>query len=152
MSEHEPVEFEVYRRWEEETSFNEVLAQQLQKAPYLIASVVIHGVLIMVFMGIMLLQTEETDTPTLVMQPAPPPPEVEEEEPPPPEEVVEEIIEEPVIQESELEEVVEQESLEETGDPDFTSDAAFDADAWNNAVGLGGGAGGKYGGRGGRGS
>ena len=86
MSEHEPVEFEVYRRWEEETSFNDVLAEQLQKAPYLIASVVLHGIIFLIITGIMLLQTEETETPTLVMQPAPPPPEVEEEEPPPPEE------------------------------------------------------------------
>ena len=151
MSEHEQFEFDSHRRWDEETSFNEVLAEQLQKAPYLIASMVLHGIIFLVVTGIMLLTSEESTTPVLVMEPAPPPPEVEEEEPPPPEEVVEEIVEEPIIQESELEETVEQESLEETGDPDFTSDAAFDADAWNNAVGLGGGAGGKYGGRGGRG-
>lgn len=56
-----------------------------------------------------------------------------------------------MVVESELEEVVEQETLEETGDPDFNSDAPFDSDAWNADVGLGGGAGGKMGGRGGRG-
>jgi Ca-activated chloride channel homolog len=42
--------------------------------------------------------------------------------------------------------------LEAAGDPDFTSDAAFDSDAWNNAVGVGDDASkGKYGARGGRG-
>lgn len=39
--------------------------------------------------------------------------------------------------------------LEESGDPDFSTDAAFDSEAWNNAVGVGGGGGGKYGDRGG---
>jgi len=151
MSEYEPLELESSRAWEEETSFNEVLAEQIHKAPYLIASVVLHGVVLAIFAGFMLLTEDESNAPVLEMQATPPPPVVEEEEPPPPEDPVEEVVEEPVLQESELEETVEEESLEETGDPDFTADAAFDSDSWNNAMGLGGGAGGKYGGRGGRG-
>ena len=150
MSE-EHYEFEVHRPWEHETSFNEVLADQLKKAPYLIISMAIHGVIAFAISFIMLLMSKESETPVFEMAAVDPPPEIEEEEPPPPEEVIEEIIEEPVIQESELEETVEEEALEEIGDPDFTSDAAFDSDSFNNAVGLGGGAGGKYGGRGGRG-
>jgi hypothetical protein len=151
MSEFEPVQLESQRNWEHEASFNEILAEQLHKAPYLIASIFIHGLIGFVIAGYLLLTDNSSETPVIEMQAAPPPPEIEEEEPPPPPEPIEEVIEEPVLQESELDEIVEQESLEETGDPDFTSDAPFDSDAWNNAVGLGGGAGGKYGGRGGRG-
>ncbi len=144
-------EYDQHRPWEQEASFNDVLAEQIKKAPYLIGSMLLHGIIFMAVSAIMLLTDSESSAPEIQMVAAPPPPDVEDEEPPPPEEIIEEVIEEPVIQESELEETVEQESLEEMGDPDFNSDAAFDSDSWNNDVGLGGGAGGKYGGRGGRG-
>ncbi len=154
MSEHNPnyVDYEyAHRPWEHETSFNDVLAEQLRRAPYFIASIVLHFVIILVAAGIMVLAGgQDSQPPQLVAAPPPPPPEVEEEEEPE-EEIIEEIVEEPVIEETELEEVVEQETLEEDGDPDMNADAAFDSDAWNNDVGLGGGAGGKSGGRGGRG-
>lgn len=150
MSENFEPEFEHYRSWEHQPTFNEVLAEQLRKAPYLLASLAIHAVLAFAVAGLQLLTQGNSEAPILEMVAQPPPPEIEEEEPPP-EEIVEEIIEEPVLQESELEEVVEQETLEEIGDPDFTSDSPFDQQSWNNDVGLGGGAGGKYGGRGGRG-
>jgi hypothetical protein len=139
------------RPWEVETTFNDVLAQQLAHAPYFIASIVLHFLIGLIVAGIMVLTAKpEDEVPTLVAAPPPPPPEIEEEEEPEPE-IIEEPIEEPVIVESDLEEVVEQETLQEDGDPDMNSDAAFDSDAWNNDVGLGGGAGGKMGGRGGRG-
>ncbi len=48
--------------------------------------------------------------------------------------------------------VKEKPSLESAADPNFSTDAAFDSEAWNNAVGVGGGIGGKYGDRGGRGA
>jgi len=144
-------DYEYHRPWEHETSFNDVLAEQLRRAPYVIASIVLHALIFLIVAGIMILKgSNQHEVPQFVAAQAEPPPEVEEEEEII-EEVVEEIIEEPVIQETELEEVVEQETLEETGDPDMNADAAFDSDAWNNDVGLGGGAGGKYGGRGGRG-
>ncbi len=146
---HEYV-YESHRSWEQETSFNDVLAEQLRRAPYLLASALIHVLIGFIVAGFMLLTKEETEVHTITAQPPPPPPEVEEEEPPPPP-PEEEVVEEPVIQEAEIEETTEQEMLEETGDPDFTSDSPFEADQSNNAVGLGGGAGGKYGGRGGRG-
>jgi hypothetical protein len=139
------------RPWEVETTFNDVLAQQLAHAPYFIASIVLHFLIGLIVAGIMVLTAKpEEEVPTLVAAPPPPPPEIEEEEEPEPE-IIEEPIEEPVIVESDLEEIVEQETLQEDGDPDMNSDAAFDSDAWNNDVGLGGGAGGKMGGRGGRG-
>ena len=144
-------DYEYHRPWEHETSFNDVLAEQLRRAPYMIASMFLHFLIGLVVMGIMVLTgNEDAPVPQFVAAAAEPPPEVEEEEEIE-EEIIEEIVEEPIIQESELEEVVEQETLEETGDPDMNADAAFDSDAWNNDVGLGGGAGGKYGGRGGRG-
>ena len=143
-------EYDQHRPWEHEASVNDVLAEQIKKAPYVIGSMVLHGIIFFIVSAWILLTTSESTGPVLEMVAAPPPPEIEEEEEPP-EEIIEEVIEEPVIQESLLEETVEQESLEEMGDPDFNSDAAFDSDSWNNDVGLGGGAGGKYGGRGGRG-
>lgn len=150
MSEsYQPIESH-YHPWDHQQSFNEVLAEQLKRAPYLLASALIHALIGFILASIMLLTKDDTEVPTITATLPPPPPEViEEEEPPPPPE--EEVVEEPVVQEAEIEETTEQEALEETGDPDFTADAAFDSDSWNNAVGLGGGAGGKYGGRGGRG-
>jgi hypothetical protein len=122
------------RPWEVETTFNDVLAQQLAHAPYFIASIVLHFLIGLIVAGIMVLTAKpEDEVPTLVAAPPPPPPEIEEEEEPEPE-IIEEPIEEPVIVESDLEEVVEQETLQEDGDPDMNSDA-----------------GGKMGGRGGRG-
>ncbi len=139
-----------HHSWDHQPSFNEVLAEQLKRAPYLLASALIHALVGFILASIMLLTRDKPEIPTLTANMPPPPPEViEEEEPPPPPE--EEVVEEPVVQESEIEETTEQEALEETGDPDMNADAAFDSDSWNNAVGLGGGAGGKYGGRGGRG-
>ena len=147
----EYVDFEYHRPWEHETSFNDVLAEQLRRAPYIIASIVVHFLIGLIVAGIMVLTGgEESEPPMLVAAAPEPPPEVEEEEEPEPEIIEEEVVE-PEIQESELEEVVEQETLEEQGDPDMNADSPFDSDQWNNDVGLGGGAGGKSGGRGGRG-
>ncbi len=142
-------EFEYHRPWEEEKTFNDVLADTLSKAPYLLASIGIHGFIALLLAGLAFLRSEESVAPTIEMVAEPPPPLVEEEEEPEPE-PIEEPIEEPVLQESEIEEEVE-ETLEDTGDPDFAADSPFDAESFNNATGLGGGAGGKYGGRGGRG-
>jgi len=143
-------EQEYSRRWEDEASFNDVLAEQIRKAPYVLISIAVHAVLAFIISGWIILTSTTSDAPTITVQAPPPPPDIEEEEPPE-EEIVEEIVEEPVLQENEIEEVVEQETLEDEGDPDFNSDAPFDADSWNNDVGLGGGAGGKYGKRGGMG-
>ena len=150
MEEPQPIDLEYHRPWEQSHSFNEVLAEQIRKAPYFLLSVAIHGLALLAVAGMIFLQSNESDAPTIEMVAEAPPPEIEEEEPPE-EEVVEEIIEEPVLQETELEEVTEMETLEETGDPDFNSDSPFDSESWNNDIGLGGGAGGKYGNRGGRG-
>lgn len=145
----QPLQFEHHRSWEHEASFQDVLANQLRMAPYFLASLAIHAIIGLIFAGFEALAPKETQTVLAVMAPPPPPPVEEQEEPPPPPE--EKPIEEPILQESEVEEAVTQEELEIVGDPNFTSDAAFDANDWNNAMGLGAGAGGKYGQRGGRG-
>ena len=141
-------ELDYHRPWEHETSFNDVLADTISKAPYLLISLGIHLLIALLLAGLAFLRPQVSEAPTIEMAAEPPPPEVEQEEEPE-EEIIEEPIEEPVLQEAEMEE--EMETLEETGDPDFDADSPFDSESWNNAVGLGGGAGGKYGGRGGRG-
>ena len=145
----QPLDIDYHRSWEQEKSFNDVLADTLSKAPYLLVSLAIHGLGALVLAGFAFLRSQAQEAPTIEMQAAPPPPQIDEPEEEP-EEVIEEVIQEPVLQETEMEEV-EQETVEEMGDPDFLSDAPFDSDAWNNDVGLGGGAGGLRGGRGGRG-
>ncbi|HEX9794340.1 MAG TPA: prenyltransferase/squalene oxidase repeat-containing protein [Planctomycetota bacterium] len=150
MSEFEQADAGYHRYHEQETTFNDILADWLHRAPYLFASLGIHALLALVVAGLGFLRPTTSEAPTLEVVTTPPPPDVIDKEEPP-EEPIEEVVEEPVLQEAELEEVVEMETLEDTGDPDFTADAPFDAESWNNAVGLGGGAGGKLGGRGGRG-
>ncbi|MEM7201226.1 MAG: prenyltransferase/squalene oxidase repeat-containing protein [Planctomycetota bacterium] len=131
--------------WQEEQSFQEIMAEQLRHAPWLLLSIVIHGIAVVL---LLLIQTEapvNTDN-VLKMQQEKPPEEIEEEEPPPEEVEEEEPEEEPVLQDVEIEETLTEETFEDFTD---TSESAFDNDSWNTAVGLGGGAGGKFGGRGG---
>jgi hypothetical protein len=59
--------------------------------------------------------------------------------------------EEPVLKDAEISDHNEEDTNEEfnsvEGDPNFTSDAPFESDAFNDVIGIGGGAGGKFGGR-----
>ena len=100
-------EQEYSRRWEDEASFNDVLAEQIRKAPYVLISIAVHAVLAFIISGWIILTSTTSEAPTITVQAPPPPPDIEEEEPPE-EEIVEEIVEEPVLQENEIEEVVEQ--------------------------------------------
>ena len=54
------------------------------------------------------------------------------------------------MKESEIPNTVEDQVVEVAGDVDFTADSPLDSDSWNNALGLGGGAGGLKGQRGGQ--
>ena len=138
--------------WHEEHSFQEVLAEQIQRAPYLIASIFLHAVAAFALAGILLLKSEEVEAPTIQVVSAPPPPEVEDDPVPPEEKPVEAVVDEPKLLESDFVDEPTQDPLENVGDPDFTSDSPFDSLSTNNAVGIGGNAGGKYGDRGGRGT
>ncbi|MCA8966123.1 MAG: terpene cyclase/mutase family protein, partial [Planctomycetes bacterium] len=69
-----------------------------------------------------------------------------------PEEIEElEPLEEPVLKDAEISDHNETEDNQEyessEGDPDFLSDSPFDDKAFNDVIGIGGGAGGKFGGR-----
>lgn len=133
--------------WEKEESFQELMADQLRHAPWLMLSIVIHAVIIVFVM--LIPQEPITETERVVeLKPPEQIEEIQEEEEPEEEPEPEEV--EPVLQDPEITEVTEQvtESFEEFSES-TTKESAFNSDAWNSAVGLGGGAGGKYGGRGG---
>ena len=84
VKEQQPIHLEAHHNWHNDATFNDVLAEQIQRAPYLIASAVIHVVVGFAIAGIMLLKTEKTETPIIEMIAAPPTPEVEDPPPPPP--------------------------------------------------------------------
>lgn len=137
--------YELPRPWEHEDSFSDVLGEQLQRAPYVIASVFLHFVLGLIFAGIMVLTTKpKTEPPQLVAAPPPPAPEVDDDP------IVDPIIEpEPVIDpqvvETPLVNPDAKEDLVENGDPDFKSKSPFENPSTSGEIGIGGPAGGLRG-------
>ncbi len=135
--------------WEQEESFQEIMAEQLRHAPWLMLSIVIHLLVALIFYLMPPTKLVKEDR---VVQMAPPEQieEIEEIEEPEEEPEPEETQEEPVLMDTEVTEVTEEvsENFEEFTES-TTKESAFNSDAWNSAVGLGGGAGGKFGGRGG---
>lgn len=129
-------------------TFDDILGEQIRRAPYLIASLAVHFVLCLLVMGILILKKEEVTAPPVLMAAAPPPPPEVEKLPEDPIEPVVDPIDEPVIVETVVEEQAKSDLIDH-GDPDM-SDAMspFDAEQWNNDLGVGGGGGGKLGGRG----
>ncbi|MBK8100803.1 MAG: terpene cyclase/mutase family protein [Planctomycetes bacterium] len=137
--------------WETETSFQDVMAEQLRHAPWLMLSIVLHVIVFGLLYVLMPADNKNAAKNITQVQmneeqkvEEPPPP-------PPPEPKKEETKEEPIIQDNEVTE--QQNEAFDNVDNNVTSkESAFDSNQWNSAVGLGGGAGGKYGGRrGGRG-
>lgn len=132
-----------------EETFQEIMAGQLSRAPWLLLSIVIHVAVI----GLLWLIPAEGgagDQTAATMQIKQKEDDIEEEPPPEEKPVEEKPVEEPTLQDAEVvpTEVAETESFDETD----SVESAFDSNAWNTAVGLGGGAAGKFGGRaGGRG-
>ncbi|HEX5051212.1 MAG TPA: prenyltransferase/squalene oxidase repeat-containing protein [Planctomycetota bacterium] len=136
----------------ESESFHDMMAQQLRHAPWLLLSAVVHAVALLLLWALMPVhdhkavehEVEIVDVshPEVDEPPPPKPPEVEPEQTP--EDVV---VTEPVI---ETQDTV----ADEVTELPAAVESAFDANQWNTAVGLGGGAGGPYhlrgGGRGGR--
>ncbi|MCA9316355.1 MAG: hypothetical protein KDB73_12785 [Planctomycetes bacterium] len=138
-----------------EGDFNEQLYEALRQAPWWMISIALH-----VLVGAVLLALDTSDP-----EPAAPPliqasqadnieeelPEVEEET----EEVKEQdlVVEEPVIKDEEISEEVETDNdlpFEESfGQTEGLSDAPFEGPANNGTIGIGGGAGGAFKGRGG---
>jgi len=136
--------------WEQEQTFQEMMAEQVKHAPWLGIAIVIHVVAFLILASLDYTQERPPEKKLEINIPEEKPL-IEEPEEPEEEPEIEEQVEEPVLQDTEVTEVTEQvnENFEE-----FTNDhkdSAFDSNSWNSALGLGGGAGGKYGGRGGRG-
>ncbi|MFT4512191.1 MAG: hypothetical protein ACI89X_001295 [Planctomycetota bacterium] len=132
--------------WEQDESFQDMMAERLRQAPWLILSAALHAVLLLLVWA--LFPPEEPPKAKLKAEmqikedkqiEEPPPP-------PPPETKVEEVTEEVVVTETT---VTETEEAMDNESEDTSKESAFDSNQWNSAVGLGGGAGGKYGGRGG---
>lgn len=126
-------------------SLNDVLAEQVRRAPYLLASMLIHVLIGFVLASLMLLQRPDDAVPALLVQAPPPPPAVE--DPPPPEPPVAPPVEpnEPVINNSDP---VDADSTDVTdpGDVNFIGEAPFEGISDNPAIGLGGPPGGDHGG------
>lgn len=142
--------------WEEEHTFNDVLYDWMGKAPWLGISVAAHVLAFFVLTafpwdgpkkdGVKALDATLEATPEDI---------IEEEEEEEIEEVEEEIepIEDPIIKDAEVsdhnEEDVDEPFESMVGDPDQNADSPFDSENSNDVMGLGGGAGGKFGSRGG---
>ncbi|MGB0953788.1 MAG: prenyltransferase/squalene oxidase repeat-containing protein [Planctomycetota bacterium] len=129
-------------------TFDDVLGEQLRRAPYLIASLAAHFLLCLMVMGILILKKEEVHAPPMLVAEAPPPPPEVEKMPEDPLDPVIDPIDEPVVVETPLDQSDDQE-LDTLADPNQSNaESPFDSEQWNNNPGLGGGAGGNAGGRG----
>ncbi|MEY4828551.1 MAG: hypothetical protein RLZZ562_347, partial [Planctomycetota bacterium] len=147
------VDSKVLPIWEQEQpSFQDLMAEQIRHAPWLILSAVAHAVVLLLAYVLVPASTTKTEEIKVEMQ-LQDQKQIEEPPPPPPPEPEKEITkDEPVLQDSEVTETTENNNNDASFDPtsDATSkESAFDSNQWNAAVGMGGGAGGKYGGRGG---
>lgn len=132
--------------WQQEQSFQDVMAEQLRHAPWIGLSLVIHGIAILILFAIPY-EAPVQEEKVIKMEAPQKVEEIEEPEPPPEPPKEEKPKDEPVLQDAEVQET---EVVNETfEDVQTVAESAFDSNQWNTAVGLGGGAGGKFGRRGG---
>jgi hypothetical protein len=144
------VETNTPRLWEQEQTFQDVMAEQLQHAPWFGLSVLIHLVVFGIFLLIPGSPRKANDDFNLTM--APPQQEekieeIEEEEEKPEEEEPEE---EPILKDAEISdhnEDISEEDFQSVQGEELNADSTFDKNAFNDTIGIGGGAGGKFGGR-----
>jgi hypothetical protein len=147
------IESSMPKPWEREATFNDVLYDWMGRAPWLAISFAAHVVVVLIMMAIPWDQLGEKKEKIIEAKLDAPPEEVFEDPPPEePEEIKEEEpTEEPVLKDAEVsdhnEEDTDQDFESVQGDPDFSSDSPFDSKAFNDVIGIGGGAGGKFGGR-----
>ncbi len=124
----------------EPVAFDELMAEQLRHAPWLLLSAALHAIVILLLF-LVPISYADSSSQTVRMEPQAPVEEIEEEAKLE-EEVVAETAEEPVLQDTEVTVDEEQTAYSE----DFTTPAVettFDKSNWNTAIGLGGGGGGK---------
>lgn len=144
--------------WEREETFQDVLFDWMQRAPWLAISGVAHvmGFLLLAIIPWGLFEQEEEKVIHATIEQAPE--QIVEDLPEEPEPEVEpvETDDEPTLVDSQLpdsdEPVLDEWSEPDEGDPDFNSDSPFEDMAWNAELGIGGGAGGHFGDRGKRGT
>ncbi len=141
------IETTLPKPWEEEQSFNDVLYDWMDRAPWLGISFVAHLLIYWVLAAIPWDSFSKPEEVILQASVITPPEEIFEE---PEEEEIEEIEEEEIVEP----EIQDSEVVEETEDvvesPDDRPESPFNSDAFNNVIGIGGGAGGGGGKVGGR--
>ncbi|MBZ0154129.1 MAG: terpene cyclase/mutase family protein [Planctomycetes bacterium] len=144
QSHHSPI-------WEQEVTFQDMMAERLRQAPWLILSAALHAVVLLLMWVLMPAETKKVQENKVEMTIEEEKPVEEPPPPPPPETKPEEVTDDVVVTETNPTETTEQ-AYDNTVSDVTSKESAFDSNQWNSAVGLGGGAGGKYGGRsGGRG-
>ncbi len=147
MNEHARVTH--YAPWEDERTFGDVLYDWMGSAPWLAISLAAHVLVYFIIAAIPWQLLRDEQAPTVAVGPAPPPVQTFEEPVEEPEEPIDTIEPEEPVLTDEISERVEtdddQPFDEAQGDPDFHSDAPFDAEAMNDVIGIGGLAGGKFG-------
>jgi hypothetical protein len=138
-----------HRSWEYDTSFNDVLSEQLSRAPYLIASIFAHFLIGLMVAGILVLTNHDEPDPPLFVAAAPEVPPDVDDEPEVKPDVIEDEVVEPTLTDVIMEPLNDPQELQDEGDPDQLADSPFDSFATNNDIGIGGNAGGNKGARGG---
>ncbi len=143
------VDSKVVPIWEQEpASFQDIMAEQIRHAPWLMLSIAIHTVLLTLLYLLMPAEQRAKEENRVEMQ-LQEQKQIEEPPPPPPPEPEKEITkDEPILQDDQIAETTDTPTFDPVNDSNM-KESAFDSNQWNAAVGLGGGAGGKYGGRGG---
>lgn len=146
------IETTLPKPWEQEETFNDVLYDWMSRAPWLLISAALHFVVFLTVAAIPWHLFESAEEKNIEAK-LEIPPEEEFEEPPEEEIPIEEIEseEEPIVEDYEVSDHNETDTNEvfesSEGDPDMNADSPFDDKAFNDVIGIGGGAGGKYGGR-----
>ena len=139
------------RHEEEEASFQDHVAQALAKSPYFAISIIIHvlgGLILWLITTAPPVEQHKPQIHSQVTQQEETPEEEPEEKP---EEITPEKEPEPAIQDTEVSDHNEedlQDDFAEVEGEEQNADSQFDSNQLNDVVGIGPGAGGKYGGRG----
>ncbi|MCK5944674.1 MAG: hypothetical protein KAI24_21985, partial [Planctomycetes bacterium] len=136
-------------RFEDEATFQELMAARLRQSPWLLLSAAVHGVLLLLIWVLVPPDAAPRPARQVTLQQ---PDEQPIEQPKPPEkpkvdtEVDPEVtpVNDPVVSDN----PVESDNPSDADSSDVSTDSAFTSDQWNTAVGLSGGAAGPYGDRG----
>ena len=133
--------------WEHEEDFGQIMSDQLKHAPWLVISVLAHviaGFILYFALDSVRIVTEKK---FVAMEQPDEPEEIIKEENIK-EEVKDEVVEEDDVKETEFEEVVKENNVVDESF-EASTETAFESKNWNSAVGLGPGARGRFGRRGG---